>query len=184
MATVMQTVRKIRGSDNRKALLAVEELRARGWLEDGSLEGVRLCHAHLENADLLKASLRKIDFHQAYLTYADLTGADLTMAKLMRADLRGADFGGANIADADFLKANLSGAKNLTDEQLSQAKRLCFATMPDGLPYDGRYRLSGDRELAEWGKIDTEDQEAMAYFYGVPLQTYLEGQQEWEKTSS
>ena len=176
MITLSHTLSKVRGPDNKQVVKAVEELRARGWLEDGSLEGVRLCHAHLEGADLFKASLRRVDFHQAHLHEADLSGADLTKAKLARADLRGVNFSGAILTEADLLKANLVGARNLTEEQLSQTKRLCYATMPNGLPYDGRYNLSGDMELAKWGNVDTEDAEAMAYFLGVSLQTYLSGQ--------
>jgi hypothetical protein len=181
MATLSQTLHKIRGPDNKRAVEAIEELRARGWLEDGSMEGILLCHARLEGADLFKASLPKVDFHQAHLFRADFSGADLTSAKFARADLRSANFSGAILDDADLLKADLSGATNLTDAQLAKAKRLCYATMPDGLPYDGRFRLQGDLDLAEWGKVDVEDPEAMAYFLGVSLETYLNGQKLLEK---
>jgi uncharacterized protein YjbI with pentapeptide repeats len=176
MATLTQTIRKLRAPGNKEAVRAVEELRARGWLEDGSLDGVRLCHVHLNGADLFKAVLRKIDFHQAQLADVDLSGADLTGAEFARADLRRANFSGANLTGVDFLKANLCDAINLTEEQLSQARRLCHATMPDGQPYDGRYRLKADLELAEWGRVDTNDDEAMAYFLGISLETYLNGQ--------
>jgi hypothetical protein len=181
MATLAQTLNKIRGPDNKQVLKAVEELRARGWLEDGSLDGIRLCHVHFEGADLFKANLRGIDFHQAHFANADLSGADLTGAKLSRADLRGVNFSSAILDGADLLKANLAGARNLTEEQLSRAKRLCFATMPNGLPYDGRYNLLADFELAKWGKVDPADAEAMAYFLGVGLQTYLDGQKAVEE---
>jgi uncharacterized protein YjbI with pentapeptide repeats len=184
MATLSQTLHKIRGPDNKRAVEAVEELRARGWLEDGSMEGVLLCHARLEGADLFKASLCKVDFHQAHLFRADFSGADLTGAKLARADLRRVNFSEAILDDADLLKADLSGATNLTDTQLVKAKRLCYATMPDGMPYDGRYQLQGDLDLAKWGKVDPEDPEAMAYFLGVSLETYLNGQKMLEKANS
>jgi hypothetical protein len=182
MATLSQTIRKLRAPDNKEAVRAVEELRARGWLEDGSLDGARLCHVHLDGADLFKAVLRKIDFHQAHLADVDLSGADLSGTEFARADLRGANFSGANLKGTDFLKANLNGAINLTEEQLSQAKRLCHATMPDGQTYDGRYRLTADIELAEWGRVDPNDDEAMAYFLGVSLETYREGQRMMEKS--
>lgn len=181
MTTLSRTLRKIRSPDHKLAIQAIEELRARGWLEDGSLEGVRLCHARLEEADLFKASLRKVDFHQAHFIKADFSGADLSGAKLARADMRGANFSDTVLDDADLLKVDLSGARNLTSEQLARAKRLCFATMPDGLPYDGRYQLSGDLELASWGSVDLEDPEAMAYFLGVSLGTYLDGQKAGEQ---
>ncbi|MDF1500117.1 MAG: pentapeptide repeat-containing protein [Anaerolineales bacterium] len=184
MATLVQTIRKLRSPDGREAVKAVEELRARGWLEDGSLDGVRLCHVHLDGADLFKAVLRKIDFHQAHFADADLSGADLSGTEFARADMRGVNFSGANLEGTDFLKANLSGAINLIEEQLSQAKRLTHATMPDGKPYDGRYRLPADLELAKWGKVDTEDDEAMAYFLGVSVETYQEGQKLAAKTAA
>jgi len=176
MTTLIELVRKLRNPENKRVVQAIEELRARGWLEDGSLKGIRLCHVHMQNADLLQADLHKTDLHQANLEGADLRLANLSHAKLTRANLQGANLSRTNLDDADLFKANLMGTKNLTNEQLMQAKRLCFATMPDGHPYDGRFNLVGDLEFARWGKIDVDDPEAMAYFLGVSVKTYREGQ--------
>jgi hypothetical protein len=176
MTTLIELVRKLRNPENKRVVQAIEELRARGWLEDGALEGIRLCHVHMQNADLLQADLHKTDLHQANLEGADLRLANLSQAKLTRANLQGANLSRTDLEGADLFKANLMGTKNLTDEQLMQAKRLSFATMPDGRPYDGRFNLPGDLEFARWGKIDVEDPEAMAYFLGVSVTTYLEGQ--------
>lgn len=176
MITVMDLVRKIRSPESKLVLEAVEELRARGWLEDGSLKGVVLCHAHLERADLCKASLIDVDLHQAHLQEADLSMANLTNAKVTRANLQGANLSAANLRGADLFKADLRDARNIGLEQLAQAKRLCFATMPDGAPYDGRFNLRGDLELARWGKVDVTDPAAMAYFLGVSLEVYLQSQ--------
>ncbi len=176
MTTLMELIRKLRNPANKRVVQAIEELRARGWLEDGSLEGIRLCHVHMQNADLLRANLKRADLHQASLEGADLRMANLSQAKLTRANLQGANLSRTNLEGADLFKANLMGVKNLTDEQLMQAKRLTFATMPDGRPYDGRFNLAGDLEFARWGKIDVNDPEAMAYFLGVSVKTYLEGQ--------
>ncbi len=170
-------VRKLRNRDNKQVLEAVEELRVHGWLEDGSLEGIRLCHVRMHGADLFGANLRKIDLHQAHLEWADLSQADLSGARLARVNFEGANLSQTNLTGADLLKANLGGARNLTDKQLSKAKRLCFAIMPSGLTYDGRYNLEGDLELARWRRIDVDDPEVMAYFYGVPLEIYLQGQE-------
>jgi hypothetical protein len=52
MAGVMDLIRKMRSPETKLVLEAIAELRARGWLEDGSLRGVLLCHAHLEGSDL------------------------------------------------------------------------------------------------------------------------------------
>jgi hypothetical protein len=48
--------------------------------------------------------------------------------------------------------------------------------MPDGTPYNGRFNLAGDIDLARWGKVDPDDPAAMAYFLGVSLDSYLRGQ--------
>ncbi len=177
MSTLIELKRKLDNWDNKIVLEAVEELRVRGWLSDGSLNAVPLCDCHLEGADLLKASLRKVDLHRAHMQWADLSMADLTGAKLSRANLQGANFSQAVINDADLYKSNLGGARNLTAEQLSQARRLYGATMPDGSVYDGRFNLRGDLEFAVWGRVDMTDPQAMAEFLGVPLERYLEGQQ-------
>jgi hypothetical protein len=177
MVTVMDLIRKLRSPENRTALQAIEELRVRGWLEDGSLKGILLCHVHLEGADLMKADLTKTDFHQARLENANLSMANLCDCKLARANLEGSNLSNADIQGADFFKANLQNVSNLTDEQCSKVKRLYGATMPDGSIYDGRYNLEGDIEFARWGQVDTNDPEAMAYFLGISVETYQRGQE-------
>jgi hypothetical protein len=176
MSTVMQLIRKLRNPENKVVLQAVEELRARGWLEDGSLKGIPLCYAHLQNADLFKANLVKVDLHQANLESTDLSLANLEDSKLARANLRNVNFDEAILQGADLFKANLEGAHNLSENQLSQTKRLWGAIMQDGKSYDGRYNLPGDLEFARWGNVDVNDAEAMADFLGVPLEVYLRGQ--------
>jgi hypothetical protein len=178
MTTVTDLIRKLRATDNRRVVQAVDELRRHGWLADGSLQGVPLCHAHLEWANLRGADLRRVDFHQACLAAADLSGADLAAAKLTRVDLRDAVLKGANLSGADLFKSDLTGVRFLADEQLAQARRLWGAIMPDGELYDGRYNLPGDLEFARWGRVDIHDPEAMAEFFRIPLETYLKGQRE------
>jgi len=177
MVTVMDLIRKLRSPENKTVLQAIEELRVRGWLEDGSLNGVLLCHAHLQGADLLKADLTKVDFHQAHMEGTNLSMANLSRCKLARVNLEGANFSNANIEGADFFKANLQDVCNLTDEQCSTAKRLYGATMPDGNIYDGRYNLEGDIEFARWGQVDVNDPAAMAYFLGISEEAYQRGQE-------
>ena len=176
-------IRKLRSPDNKHVLQAIEELRVRGWLEDGTLRGLPLCHVHMEGADLLKADLSNIDFHQAHLQWTDLSRANLSNAKLTRVNLQGANLSHANLQGADLFKAYLLEARNLTDQQLSTAKRLYGATMPSGEPYDGRYNLPGDLEFARWGRIDIDDPVAMANFLGVSVETYLQGQAQSIQTS-
>jgi len=177
MANVMELIRKLRNPDNKNVLHAIEELRARSWLEDGSLKGIPLCHVHMQDADLFKADLTSVDFHQADLQRANLSMANLNGVKLARANLQGANLSNANLHGVDFFKANLQDVCNLTDEQLSQAKRLYGSLMPDGNLYDGRYNLDGDLEFARWGRVDVQDPRAMAYFLGVSLETYQKGQE-------
>lgn len=183
MSTLIELKKKLDNWDNKTVLQAVEELRVRGWLGDGSLDGVPLCDCHLEGADLLKASLRKVDLHRAHMQQADLSMADLTGAKLSRTNMQGVNFSQAILKDVDLYKSNLSGARNLTSEQLAQARRLFGATMPDGSVYDGRFNLPGDLDFAHWGRVDVNDPEAMARFFGVPLDRYLEGQRTFLKVA-
>lgn len=176
MATIMGLIRKLRSPETKVVLEAIEELRARGWLEDGSLSDIPLLHVHMEGADLAKADLHNTDLHQAHLQDANLSMVNFSRAKLSRANLMGADLSKANLQNADLFKAQLSEVRNLNPEQLKQAQRLFGATMPDGSTYDGRYNLPGDIELAKWGKVNPADPEAMAYFFGVSLETYQKGQ--------
>lgn len=176
MTTIYDLIQKLRSMDNKRVLQAVEELRVRGWLEDGSLANIPLCHVHLQGADLLSAKLLNIDFHQADLSGSDLSNADLTKSKLNRANLKGANFSKTRLDNVDMFKANLEDARNLTEGQLSKAKRLFGATMPSGDIYDGRYNLAGDLEFARWGRVNVDDPQAMADFLGVSLEVYLQGQ--------
>jgi uncharacterized protein YjbI with pentapeptide repeats len=176
MATLAELINLLHGPENQKVLETLDELRRGGWLTDGSLNRNSLCNVHMETADLSGASLHKADLHQARLQFADLKDADLSEAKLTRSRLMGANLGGANLSGADMYKVNLTGATNLTAAQLRRAKRLFGAILPDGSTYDGRYQLNGDLEFAAWGQVDVNDAQAMAKFFGVSLEVYLEGQ--------
>jgi uncharacterized protein YjbI with pentapeptide repeats len=169
--------------DHKHVIQAVEELRVRGWLGDGSLRGIGLCRALLEGADLIQADLRAVDFHQANLESADLSMAKLQAAKLTRTNLRSANLSQTDLTGAELYKADLRGARNLTESQLRQAKRLWGAIMPDGETYDGRYSLPADLAQARWAKLDIADPQAMAEFYGIELEVYLRGQGQVVETS-
>ncbi|MBN1668386.1 MAG: pentapeptide repeat-containing protein [Anaerolineales bacterium] len=177
MSTPIELINKLRSPDNKVVLQAVAELRVRGWLEDGTLKGIALCQARLAGADLVGANLNSVDLHQAQLEWADLSAIRLDQAKLTRTNLTGANFSQANLTGADLYKANLRGAINLVPAQLAQVKRLWGATMPDGQPYDGRFNLKADLDLAVWGNVDIKDPVALAVFYGVTPEVYRNGQQ-------
>jgi len=176
MISKIELINKLQSPDNKNVLKAVEELRASGMLSDGSLRGIALCQAVLEGADLKEADLCYVDLHQASLDEADLTNAKLQAAKLNRASLRGADLKGANFTNADLYKVNLRGARNLTEEQLSNLNELFGSIMPDGSVYNGRFNLFGDLARAKWAKVNTDDPKSMAEFYGVTLEAFLQGQ--------
>ena len=182
MVTLVELIYKLRSPDNKRVMQAVEELRVRGWLQDGSLRGVPLCHVHMQGVDLLSADLSNIDFHQANFENADLSMANLTNTKLTRVNFQRANLSHADITGADLYKANLKEARNLTDEQLRLAKRLYGAIMPVGETYNGRFNLEGDLAFARWGRVDTANSQAMADFYGITLETYVRGQDTLESS--
>jgi uncharacterized protein YjbI with pentapeptide repeats len=167
MYTKSELIRKLRNPDNKVVLQAVEELRARGWLEDGSLEKAALRHVHLQHADLYRADLCEVNLSMADLRWTDLSGADLQGALLCKSDLYQADFSDANLSGANLCRANLQGARNLTETQLANAFRLRGAILPDGSRYDGRYHLAGDLESACSQGVDISDSAALARFYDV-----------------
>ena len=183
MTTKIELINKLRSQDNKTTLMAVEEMRVRGWLNDGSLSGIALCRTQFQNADLMDADLSGVDFHQSRLDWADLSLSNLVSAKAVRANLTGANFSKTDIYHADFYKANLQGARNLTEEQLSQVARLAGTIMPDGKYYNGRFNLEADIKLAELSNIDPGNPLAMAKFYGVSDQEYMEGQGLFHKFS-
>lgn len=177
MVTIIELLDKLWSGDNELALQALRELGVQGWLSNGSLRGIAICRATLQGAELKNADLSNVDLHQAHLEFSDLSMTNLQGAKLIRANLSNANFKQADLSGADLYKANLSEAQNLTDEQLAKVKRLWGATMPDGKPYDGRYNLEGDLNLARLMSVDIDDPKKMAVFFGISLETYVLGQQ-------
>ncbi len=175
-SAVMQLIRKLHSPDSKHVLQAIEELRARGWLSDGSLRGASLQYVHLEGADLYKANLENADLQHAQMDGANLSLANLQGANLSLANLQAADLSRANLAGAILFRANLRGVRNLKEEQLTQTHRLRGATLPDGNRYDGRFNLEGDIEFAAAAGIDISDAAAMAEYYGVSVKEYEEGQ--------
>ena len=110
---------------------------SRADLGGADLVGAFLAAAILEEAnlvavDLSKANLSCADLRKAHMMLVNLVEADLSGADLSGADLSGADLSGADLSGADLNEADLSDVKGVTDEQLSQAKSLKGATMPNG----------------------------------------------------
>jgi uncharacterized protein YjbI with pentapeptide repeats len=93
------------------------------------LQGADLSNAKLQGADLSPATVPGFPLPKipTNLTDADLRDAALQSADLSRADLTDADLTDANLTDAD-----LSEAHGWTMEQLTAARSLKGAIMPDG----------------------------------------------------
>jgi uncharacterized protein YjbI with pentapeptide repeats len=128
----------------------------RADLSNASLRDANLSYAALQNADLISASVQHANLSHAALQNADLssaestadlqdaplwflkmeatnlTDANLSHAALQNADLSNAYLSGADLTDANLTDADLSEAKGLTMEQLTAARSLEGATMPDG----------------------------------------------------
>lgn len=109
---------------------AVDELRRRGWLMDGSLSGRPFRSANLEGIDLSKANLTNVNMHRAILKQADLrlaqlddadlSGAWLNEARLWQASLRNANLWQARLHGVNVREADLTGA-SLNEARLSNA---------------------------------------------------------------
>lgn len=104
---------------------ALTELRERGWLHDGSLNGAPLAGARLNGTDLRGAILSRADLSNADLNVAQLDRVRLTGAKLVGARLQGSSMMEADLMDAHLMGANLTDVKlngtNLTYADLEQA---------------------------------------------------------------
>ena len=149
------------------AIRALEELRAHGWLYDGSLQyadlsrcsldGAILTQVDFADADLSLASLQRADLSLAILQGTDLTSTDLTEACLQGADLREANLVLANLQDANlsstnlqgavFLSSNLKGANlngaNLCEAQLQKAQNLSYKQLVTASVLRGAYMTDG-----------------------------------------
>jgi uncharacterized protein YjbI with pentapeptide repeats len=175
--TDFQVIRKLRSADHRLVLRAIEELRKRGRLSDGTLAWSEFRFVHFQGADLSAAN-----FHNANLNFSDLRGANLSDAildgtSLRKAKINGADFSHTSLAAACLEEANLQGATHLEEDQLRQVGRLRGATLPDGSRYDGRYNLPGDLEQAKRKKVDIHSPEELAGYHGVSIDSFLSGQE-------
>lgn len=83
-------VRQMASRDNATALNAVNELRASGYLFDGTLQRKSLAEANLSGANLMDANLSELRFSRADLSSANLSGANLKGADLRYANLEAA----------------------------------------------------------------------------------------------
>ena len=162
-------------------------------LRDTNLYKANLQDADLDLADLTGADLRYTDLQRAWVMGTDFTAAALNFADMhntelfgpvtfSRANMIGINLHGAQMSEVILIgtklsEANLYEVKLLSQDELMQAYSLLLTIMPDGSRYDGRYRLAGDIEQAASLDLDLSDHGNMASYYGVEVETYLNGQQ-------
>jgi uncharacterized protein YjbI with pentapeptide repeats len=161
-----QTLATLRKQDAEGRSTIVRFLIDAGLLQASPSDGrggavLRLAGAELNRVGLTNAELEFVDFTGTNLSSATLNGADLHGADLHGADLSGANLSEANLSEANLSEANLSeanpshadlsGAKGWTEDQLSEARTLVGATMPDGQILQGDDNPDGPT-FEEWLK--------------------------------
>lgn len=138
----------------RGAYLAGSDLRG------ANLAGVDLVGADLSDSDCGTANFSKTNFLGASFVDAELSEVNLAEANMMNANLKNAfvietdlgntnlkganfenakvfytDFSGARLRAARFVDVDISQAKGITENQLSQAM-ICRVKLPDGINLD------------------------------------------------
>lgn len=108
-------IKELRMPDHERVLKALAQLREQGSLEDGSLQGVDLDRAQLQQADFSEGDLRGVA-----LIGADLQGATFKKTNLQKSGLRGANLQGAMLHKANLQRASLVDT-NLEDTRLDEA---------------------------------------------------------------
>lgn len=105
-----QLIREMGSQDNGVALRAVEELRAHGWLMDGSLRGTTLHKANLQGSGLRFADLQGVRFFEVNLEGADLLGANLQETSLCVVNFQRAKLVSTNLRSSLIFVCDMRGA--------------------------------------------------------------------------
>ncbi len=100
-------------------------------LSGEDLSNLKLMEAELDNAKLTEADLSFAYLIRANLSGSDLSGADLSNAVLAEANLTGANFSEAEMTDTWLNGCDLSGALNLTCDQIEDANIDRDTRLPD-----------------------------------------------------
>jgi len=182
-----QLLRQLHSHNANIVLQALDLLRINGWLEEGILVNMNLADTDLRRANLRHADMRQIVLRRVDLRDADLRDADLTGADLQHADLRGAQLNGSTLRDANLANTKLAGAsliavRGVTDTQLHFVDTLAGAQWSDAQRYAGRFDLAGDERMVRQSGYHLQDPTAMARFYQIPLEQYLNGRGATEQT--
>jgi hypothetical protein len=115
-------INRLRSQAASPAQDTLDELRASGWLYDGTLESENLSQVNLQGADLRTTVIDELEtgdivrtsvppsFGNANLRYACLQDAILVGADLSAVDLQSANLNGAQLKDAHLRTSNLRHA--------------------------------------------------------------------------
>lgn len=150
--------------------IAIAELKALGWLEDGTLQGALLPIANFEETDIQQANLASAylggaNLQKANLIFinlyrANLEHANLQQSMLMGANLREALLNGANLNNANLEHANMQFARlkhtNMAGVQCNQN-----TVLPNGENW------SPNVDWSDFGAVEIEDEaEWLVYIRG------------------
>ena len=102
-------------------------------LERANLEKTNLTGANLQGANLFMANLRGANLQGANFEGANLERALLEIANFFMANLEESSFGGAILDETNLEGANLTGAFNLSIDQLSKVRTLYNAKIDEKL---------------------------------------------------
>jgi hypothetical protein len=134
---------------------------ARGSTWDGgridALQDLNRDHVSLAAAPLEQAYLPGVDLRGANLQGANLESANLQGAYLLHARLRGANLESADFRAANLVYANLLEAKNLTPQQLEEAKGHFRTVLPKGLTPPTHWPKAGRPRAGRAAQPDAAD---------------------------
>lgn len=99
----------------------------------GNLSFCTMNYSDLTNAEFLRCNMNQIVFEKANLTNVKFFDTNLKHAVFVEAEMKGVDFDESDLTDAIFGHNMDMYPKNLTIEQLSKAKTLKGAILPDSI---------------------------------------------------
>ena len=188
-----QLIRELGSTHNVIALRSLSELRAQGWLSDGSLKNAFFEYSDLRDANLSGANLsgswlysinlEKSNLHRVNFENVSMLDVNLSNANMAKANLKGLNYSSILSKKINGVDTREVVAKRNND-LLKNALCLSGAIMPDGKIYDGRYNLKGDLHLFKsWNfkRVDINTVDGMAASYGVSVETYQEGQKWYQE---
>jgi uncharacterized protein YjbI with pentapeptide repeats len=118
------------------------------YLTGAILKYTNLNEADFENAKLLRADLQKTLLISANLQSANLLGSDLRDAIFINVKTRNTSFKNADMTNTVIINTDLSNARDLTFEQVSQAK-ICESKLPSNIQIKSNKNCS-DPEVINW----------------------------------